>query len=304
VPVLLSIFASDILPVFLIAGVGFLLARFLGASVKTLSRIVFYALVPCLVFNLLVRSNMTPLQFGRTALLAVLVAATMGLVSRFAAVPLRLSRPELSGFLLVVMFSNSGNYGLPVVLFAFGSEALAHASVFFITGSVMTYTVGVFLAAAGRRSVRQALAGVVRVPAIYAIVAASLVVIGGISLPVAVMRPIGMLSDAALPMMVLVLGMQLERATIPERPGVVAAAVGLSLLVAPIVALGLASVLGVVGPARQAGVVLAAMPAAVVTTILALEFEVAPALVTSVVFVSTLLSPFTLTPLIAYLRFR
>jgi predicted permease len=304
VPVLLSIFASDILPVFLIAGVGFLLARFLGASVKTLSRVVFYALVPCLVFNLLVRSNMTLLQFGRTALLAVLVAAAMGLVSRLAAVALGLSRPELCAFLLVVMFSNSGNYGLPVVLFAFGAEALAHASVFFITGSVMTYTIGVFLAAAGRRSGRQALAGVVRVPAIYAIVAASLVLIGGIRLPVAAMRPIGMLSDAALPMMVLVLGMQLERATIPERPGVVAVAVALSLLVAPIVASGLASFLGVVGPARQAGVVLASMPAAVVTTILALEFEVAPAFVTSVVFVSTLLSPFTLTPLIAYLRFR
>ncbi len=303
-PVLLSIFASDILPVFLIASVGFLLARFLGASVQTLSRIVFYALVPCLVFNLLVRSSMTPLQFGRTALLAVLVAATMGLVSRLAAVPLRLTRPELSAFLLVVMFSNSGNYGLPVVLFAFGSEALAHASVFFITGSVMTYTIGVFLAAAGRRSASQALAGVVRVPAIYAIVAASLILIGGIRLPVAAMRPIGMLSDASLPMMVLVLGMQLERATIPERPGVVAAAVGLSLLVAPIVALGLAWLLGVVGPARQAGVVLASMPAAVVTTILALEFEVEPAFVTSVVFASTLLSPFTLTPLIAYLQFR
>jgi hypothetical protein len=257
-----------------------------------------------LVFNLLVRSHMTLLQFGRTALLAVLVAAAMGLVSRLAAVPLRLSRPELSAFLLVVMFSNSGNYGLPVVLFAFGAEALAHASVFFITGSVMTYTIGVFLAAAGRRSGRQALAGVVRVPAIYAIVAASLVVIGGISLPVAVMRPIGMLSDAALPMMVLVLGMQLERATIPKRPGVVAAAVALSLLVAPMVALALAWSLGVAGPARQAGVVLASMPAAVVTTILALEFEVAPAFVTSVVFATTLLSPFTLTPLIAYLRFR
>jgi predicted permease len=304
VQVLLAIFASDILPVFLIAGVGFLLARFLGASVQTLSRIVFYALVPCLVFNLLVRSNMTMLQFGRTALLAVLVAATMGLVSRLAAVPLRLSRQELSAFLLVVMFSNSGNYGLPVVLFAFGAEALAHASVFFITGSVMTYTIGVFIAAAGRRSGRQALAGVVRVPAIYAIVAASLVLIGGIRLPVAALRPIGMLSDAALPMMVLVLGMQLERATIPERPGVVAAAVGLSLLVAPIVALGLAWLLGVAGPARQAGVVLASMPAAVVTTILALEFEVAPVFVTGVVFMSTLLSPFTLTPLIAYLQFR
>jgi hypothetical protein len=244
------------------------------------------------------------LQFGRTALFAVLVAASMGLVSRVAAAPLRLSRPELSAFLLVVMFSNSGNYGLPVVLFAFGAEALAHASVFFITGSVLTYTIGVFLAAAGRRSARQALGGILRVPAIYAMAAAAILLISGAHLPVAVARPIGLLSDAALPMMVLVLGMQLERATIPERPGVVTAAVALSLLVAPIVALGLAAFLGVAGPARQAGVVLASMPAAVVTTILALEFEVAPAFVTSVVFASTLLSPLTLTPLIAYLRFR
>jgi predicted permease len=304
VQVLLSIFTADILPVFLIAAVGFVLARFLDARVTTLARVVFYALMPCLIFNLLVRSGITALQFGRTALLAVLVAASMGLLSRLVAAPLRLSRPELSAFLLVVMFSNTGNYGLPVVLFAFGAEALAHASVFFITGSVLTYTLGVFLAAAGRRSASQALAGVLKVPAIYALVAAAIVLTSGGHVPIAAARPIGLLSDAALPMMVLVLGMQLERATIPERPGAVAAAVALSLLVAPIVALGLAWILGVVGPARQAVVVLASMPAAVVTTILALEFEVAPAFVTTVVFATTLLSPLTLTPLIAYLRVR
>ena len=67
-------------------------------------------------------------------------------------------------------------------------------------------------------------------------------------------------------------------------------------------ALGLASVVGVTGVARQAGVVLASMPVAVMTTILAVEFDTAPAFVTSAVFLSTLLSPLTLTPLIAYLR--
>jgi len=115
------------------------------------------------------------------------------------------------------------------------------------------------------------------------------------------MRPIGLLSDAALPTMVLVLGMQLERAKMPERPSVVGVAVVLSLMVAPVVALGLTSILGLSGPARQAGVILASMPVAVVTTILALEFEIAPSFVTGAVFVSTLLSPLTLTPLIAFL---
>src|SRR5207244_10153172 len=132
--------------------------------------------------------------------------------------------------------------------------------VFVAPGSVRAYTGCVFRAAAGPRSVRQALAGIVRVPALYGVAVAAVCLAGGIRLPLAVMRPIGLLSDAALPMMMLVLGMQLERAAIPERPGVVAAAVALSLLVGPIVALGFAALLGVTGAARQAGVVLASMP--------------------------------------------
>jgi predicted permease len=302
VNVLLAIFASDILPVFVIAAIGFLMARFLAASVKTLAHIVFYALIPCLVFNLLVTSRITGAQFGRMAAMSAGALAAMGLIGRLAAIPLRLSRPELSAFLLVVMFSNTGNYGLPVVLFAFGQEALSYATIFFVTGSVLTYTVGVLLAATGRRSLRTAVAGVLKVPAIYAVGAAAVILAGGFQLPLALMRPIGMLSDASLPMMVLVLGMQLERASMPDRPAVVAVAVVLSLCVAPFVALALASALGVAGAARQAGVVLSSTPVAVVTTILALEFDIAPSFVTSAVFVSTLLSPFTLTPLIAYLR--
>ena len=111
-----------------------------------------------------------------------------------------------------------------------------------------------------------------------------------------------MLSDAALPLMILILGMQLERATFPKRPGVVTAAVVLSLTVAPLVALSLTWLLGLSGEARQAGMMLASMPSAVITTILALEFDTAPEFVTNVVFLSTVLSPLTLTPLIALLK--
>ncbi|MEI9814262.1 MAG: AEC family transporter [Acidobacteriota bacterium] len=78
-------------------------------------------------------------------------------------------------------------------------------------------------------------------------------------------------------------------------------AVGISLFIAPLVALGLAATFGITGPARQAAVILASMPVAVVTTILALEFQLEPEFVTSAVFISTVLSPLTLVPLIAYL---
>ena len=299
---LLSIFADDIVPIFAIAGIGFLLARHFDASVKTVSKVSFNALSPCLVFDQLVTSHITGSEFGRMALFCVLLTAAMGLAAWLAAIPLRLDRQTFSSFLLVVMFSNSGNYALPVVLFAFGRDALGYASVYFVTSATLVYTVGVLVAASGRRSVRRALMGVARVPAIYAVVAAGVVMLTRAAVPLAVMRPIGMLSDAALPIMLLVMGMQLERAVKPTHPTAVAVAVALSLAVGPIVGVGLSSLLGLSGPARQAAILLASMPAAVITTVLALEFDLDPSFATSAVFVSTMLSPFSLVLIIAYLQ--
>jgi hypothetical protein len=187
--VILSVFVSDILPIFLIAAVGYLLASRLQASVKTLSHVVFYALIPCFVFRLLTTSKISGPEAGRMALLAILVMLVMGLLARLACIPLHLNRSDLSGFLLVVMFSNGGNYGLPVVLFAFGNAAMAHATVYFVTSSLLTYTVGVFLAAAGRRSISRALLGITRIPAIYGVAAAMLVITTGAAVPVSLMRP-------------------------------------------------------------------------------------------------------------------
>jgi predicted permease len=72
--------------------------------------------------------------------------------------------------------------------------------------------------------------------------------------------------------------------------------------VAPAVALGFSRLLGLSGPALQAGIIQASMPTAVVTTVLALEFDVEASFVTSTVVAATLASPFTLTVLIAVLR--
>lgn len=299
---LVSVFASDLLPIFVIAGAGFALARWLKASATTLTHVVFYALLPCFAFRLLVTTVASGRDFGLMVLLAVAVMLAMAIVGALLSAAMRLNRAEATAFLLVVMFSNGGNYGLPVVSFAFGKEALSYGTVFFLTGSVLTNTVGAFLAAAGRRNLAAAAKSVLKMPAIYGIAAAMFVLATGIQMPTPLLRPITMLSDAALPVMILVLGMQLERAARPERMALVGAAVCVSLLVAPLVALGLTSLLGVTGAARQAVVVLSSMPVAVATTILALEFDASPDFVTSAVFVSTMLSPITLTPLIAYLR--
>lgn len=301
-PLLLSILTNDVLPIFIVAAVGFALARVLKTDVRTLSRVTFNALSPCLVFHLMVTSSLGAGDFARMATLALATVLGVGLVARLATAALRLDRPMSVAFLLVVMFSNSGNYGLPVVLFAFGAPALAQATVYFVVNAVLTYTVGVFLASAGRQSVWQALSGVFRVPAVYGVLAAALVMMTGARVPLVVMRPIELLSGAALPAMILVLGMQLERGAWPARPLVVGVAVLLSLVVTPLIALGVSTALGLEGAARQAAIVQSGMPSAVLTTILAVEFDLTPAFVTACVTLSTLVSPLTVTLLIAAVK--
>ncbi|MBP1636305.1 MAG: conserved rane protein of unknown function [Acidobacteria bacterium] len=299
---LLTILLDDLLPIFVVASVGFLLARRLRVDVKSLSRVTFNALAPCLVFSLLVTSTVSSGEFGRLVAFTVLLVAALGLAARVAAIPFHLTRPQLAAFLIVVMFSNAGNYGLSVVLFAFGREVLARAVVYFVTSALLMYTVGTWLASSGHHGGRAALGGLVRVPAVWGLAAAALVVATGVELPRAVSRPIGLLGDAAIPSMLLVLGMQFEKGARPERPALVALASALVLLGSPLIGFLLAPALGLTGPARQAMLVESAMPSAVITTIVALEFDVAPRFVTSVVVVTTLASPLTVSILIALLQ--
>src|SRR5580693_10784062 len=147
---LASILLSDILPIFAIASAGFLLARYARVDVKMLARVVFYSLLPCLAFRLLVTSSASGPNVARLMLLAVLIMGAMGLVGYVAAKGLGLDGKYLRAFLMVVMFSNGGNYGLPVVTFVFGPEAPTYATIFFLTGSLMTCVAGAFFVGSQR----------------------------------------------------------------------------------------------------------------------------------------------------------
>jgi predicted permease len=100
----------------------------------------------------------------------------------------------------------------------------------------------------------------------------------------------------------LLLGMQLAQASVGQYWKAASAGAALRLVVAPFLAVGLAGLLNLSGPARQAGILEASMPAAVISTLIANEYEAEPQLVTGTVLLSTLLSPISLSIIIALLK--
>jgi len=299
---LLRVFSENLLPVFLAAGLGYLLAARGGIDPRPLSRIGFDVFTPCLIIHLILENQISVASLLHMALLAVLTLGTLATLAWFLARRLGFTRSVAAAVALVVLVPNTGNYGLSATFLAFGAAGLAQATLFFVISSVISYTAGVFIASAGRADAGTALRGLLRVPAIWAVLAAFVLVATGTRLPHPVAHTVQLLGDATVPVFLLILGIQLHGA---ERHGggrALALATSLRLLGGMALSLLLCRLLNVTGDARRAGSFEAAMPSAVICTILATEYGLEPAFVTRVVFATTLLSPITLTPLLAYLK--
>jgi hypothetical protein len=299
VAILLPILWKVILPVFLIIALGYVLERRLSLDIRPISRVIFYALAPCLVFSSTATSAVSGADMGKIISFVLLTTLAMGLLSWAAAKALRLSRAMESAFLLTTLFINSGNYGLPVNLFAFGQAGLERAAVFFTASALLTNSVGVYLASRGRASGLDALRNVFKVPVVYGALAGFVVNLATIPVPEPIAKAVDLAGGASVPLMLLLVGMQLARTSLVGELKVIGLATFVRLVVAPAVALVLAAGLGLTGVTRQACITEASMPTAVTTTILATEFEAEPQFVAGVVFVSTLASIITLTLLLA-----
>ena len=298
---LLLLFANNLLPIFLAAGAGFIAGRWLGVGARSISRLVFYIFSPCLIFDLLVNSELSNGDMVRMIAFAVSSILLVGLVTWVIGLMLKLPRKTLAAVLHATMTLKAGNYGLSLNLFAFGEQGLAYASLFFVTSAIITYTVGVMIASLGTASLKDSLLGLLKIPTVYSVMLAILFITMNWKLPLPLERTTSLLADAAIPGMLMVLGLQLQKNQRPKEIGAMALANGMRLLGGPIAAIILAATFSLQGTARQAGITEASMPTAVLSIILATEYDVEPAFVTTAVFLSTLLSPLTLTPLLAYL---
>lgn len=298
---LLSLFANNLLPIFLAAAAGYLLGRTLHPDPRAISRLTFFVFSPCLVFKLLTDSNLAGGDVINMFLVAVLVAVLTGLLALAIGRLLRLSRPLLAAFALSAMFGNAGNYGLSLNLFAFGKEGLAYASIYFVASGILVYTLGIIVASMGTVDIKKSFLGLFRYPTLYAVLLAMGFNAMGGETPLPITRTIDLFAAAAIPTMLILLGLQLERIEWRGRLQALISASVLRLVVSPLIALGLAFMLGLQGTAFQAGITESAMPTAVMATVLATEFDAEPAFTTAVVTLTTLLSPLTLTPLLAFL---
>jgi malate permease and related proteins len=289
---LLPIFAQTVLPVFLVAGAGFVLATFVQIDGRSLGRMLFYLATPALVFRSLYQTELDARALQHLVLVAVSAAVLTGalgwLVSRGQ------DRKTRAAVVLTSAVSNNGNMGIPISYFAFGDAGAALATVYYVIMSFMSNTFGAAVASAGQTSLRAALQQSLRVPVLYAATAGLLLNAANVAAPVTLMRSIDLLADAAIPAMLVLLGIQLRAAPLVRARELILQSMALRLFASPGIAWAICLLLGVSGVERNVLVLQAAMPSAVMTAVLATEFDAAPELVATIIFFSTAVSMVTL----------
>ncbi len=299
---LLSAFTGVVGPVLLVGAAGYALGRARIAEAGTLTSLSVAVFVPALAFYALTSSGLpkgTLVQFTEYIVLQlVLIGLIITSVSRLYG----WDRTLTTGLLLATLFSNAGNAGLPLAYFAWGSAGLATAIGFFAIQVVLTNMVLAYLAARAEAGAMGALQALLRLPVTYAIVAGLLLDLLGVALPGPLARATKLLADGAVAVQLLLVGVQLSEVRFSGAWRGIAFATVMRLVLAPILAWTTAPLVGLEGIARQTSILQASMPTAVAAAIWASEFAVIPALVSSVVVITTLLSPLTVTVLLVLLR--
>jgi malate permease and related proteins len=299
---LLQIFIDNIAPIMIVSALGYLVGRKHHIDPKPFGRIIFYIFSPSLIFDSLSKNKVETTELAQIALIMLLFVSSMMVIAYVVARWRCPDRVQRAGLVLSAICPNNGNFGLPLIGFAFNEAVLARAVVVYVVVTFLNYTAGVFVASSGRETARQAFSNVLRVPMIYAAIAGFVVNSTGMTLPPVIARSAAVMAGAAVPAMLVMLGLQLAHAAQFSEMKLVSVGAGLRLLVSPLIAAALVLLLGMHGPASVAVIMQASMPVAVVTLIFASEFGLDDKLVSGTILTTTLLSPLTLSVLILLLR--
>ncbi|MFG6119260.1 AEC family transporter [Thalassobacillus sp. B23F22_16] len=290
----MTVFLSVVLPVLLIFGAGYIIQLVARLDIKSLATITLYIMLPNLVFNTFYEAELDKEYVVMLIFAAVLLIAIL-LINKIVAKLRNYDQAMESGMILSTAFMNSGNYGTPIILFAFGKEAFTYAVSFMVLQAIIMNFFGVYYAARGSAGIKLAFKSVLKMPPTYAVIIALVMNLGSIPVPDSLLSAITLVGDATIPTMMITLGMQLAEITVKNMNWVkISYGATVRLLASPLIAYLLTLVLPMDPLMAKVMIVAAACPSAATTTMYALQFDAKPELVSSITLVTTLLSIITL----------
>lgn len=295
-------FTTVILPIFLQICVGFTAQKFLRLDLKTLSTIQFYVFIPALMFSKIYHGTLEGSTVIDIILSAVLIFACMLAIGFLVSYIFRFKKSMRNAFVNTVSLFNSGNYCIPLMRLLYDNDpfVMSAQAVIMVTQNVFTGSIGVLTASSGKAGLKQALKGMLRIPMIYVAVIAAVLKACGVVVWSPIISTLDIMSECLVPIALFTLGAQLAETKVNFKDYRIFLSNFIKLLVAPVVAFGVISLLGISGITAQVILIVVSAPTAVNVLILAMQYENEVDFTGQTVFSATVLSSVTVTAVIYF----
>ncbi|MCY8621384.1 AEC family transporter [Bacillus spizizenii] len=290
-------FLFVLVPVFGIFAIGYIGQKKLGFDIQTLSKMSLYLMSPFLAFDTFYTNKLT-MDYVYLSIFVLGLCLILVLFVYFLSFYHKYPNQDRCAMILSSAFMNNGNYGTPVVLLVFGTAGLDTAVVLMVLQQLIMSTIGMYYAAKGGSEVggfKMVMARVIRMPVAYGALLGAILQLMRISIPKEVMTGVELVGNAAIPTIMIILGMQLALISFKHiEYRKISYSLLLKLMVSPVIALGFTFILPMDDMTKQIMILVAAMPTAANTTLMAVQFNTRPEIVSSATFISTMLSIVTL----------
>ena len=200
---LVSVF-QIVAPVFFLAGIGFVWVKVgFEYRIKFVTQLSMTLSVPCLIFTALMKTQVNP-NLLQSVILASFVCYLLITLGAFALV--KSFGLRIRTFLSPFIFGNTGNIGLPVCLFAFGTIGLDFAVVIFAVMAIYNFTFGVWIVSGGGSPIKA-----LKEPLIPAVLLGAGFSIYDVQTPTFVTDTLELIGQMAIPLMLMTLGVAIGR---------------------------------------------------------------------------------------------
>lgn len=190
-----------VFPLFLVVAIGAFYGRWKHTDISAANRMNMDVFVPALVFSVLADKSFDMVAYHDLALASALVVLGSGIVL----LPLiKLLGWNLKTFIPPMMFNNTGNMGIPLIVLAFGESALPAAVMVFIVEMLLHFSIGLYIL-----DHKTKLSAMLKMPVVQATILGFAFSIMGWSLPESIAIPMDMLGQISIPLMLFTLGVRL-----------------------------------------------------------------------------------------------
>ena len=191
-------------PVFLLTAIGFVWVKLdIEYRVEFVTRLAMTLSLPCLIFVSLMNTQISP-EILRAVSLAAIISYALVTIASFILV--KVLKLNVSTFLAPLIFGNTGNLGLPLAFFAFGTEGLSYAVVIFAIMATYNFTFGVWVISGGGSIVKAT-----KEPLVWGTILGLIFLINNWKTPLFLTSTLELIGQMAIPLMLITLGVAIAR---------------------------------------------------------------------------------------------